>query len=206
MIFTINNISTDGDQSAAGNETKIKQTDAAEQEIKIEQKADTDTLHCKNHANTETLLRCNKCNEPICMKCAVQTAVGYRCKECIRGVQDKFFNAERMDYPIAFLTSLVVTAIASPIAALLLGSLGIFLAIIIMMFVGSGAGGMLAQIVRRAVGKRRGRYLRHFMIGGVVAGILVGAVIGLFFGVWVFNLPTLIFATVVSVTAYGFLR
>lgn len=179
------------------------------EETKTETKSktvQTDELYCKNHANTETLLRCNKCNEPICMKCAVQTAVGYRCKECIRDVQDKYFNAESLDYPIAFFTSMLVTAVASPIAAMFLGSLGLFLVIIIMIFIGSGAGSLLAQIVRRAVGNRRGRYLRQFMLGGVVVGLLLGAVLGLFFGIWVLNLPTLIFAIFTAITAYQFLR
>lgn len=195
MIFTINQTSAD---SAKSNPMGVDDSAI--------QKGEPDTLYCKNHANSETLLRCNKCNEPICMKCSVQTAVGFRCKECIRGVQDKYFNAERMDYPIAFLTSLVVTAIVSPIAGRLLGSIGLFFVIFIMIAIGSGAGGLLAQIVRRAVGNRRGRYLRQFMIAGVVVGLLVGAVVGLFFGVWVLNLPTLIFAVFVSVTAYQLIR
>lgn len=161
---------------------------------------DPGILYCKNHSHTETLLRCNKCNEPICMKCSVQTAVGYRCKECIRDVQDKYFNAESLDYPIAFITSLLITALVSPIASLLLGSLGLFFVIIIMVLVGSGAGGVLAQIVRRAVGNRRGRYLRQFMLGGVVVGLLIGLLLGLL------NLPALIFAIFVASTAYRLLR
>lgn len=160
----------------------------------------TDELYCKNHPNTETLLRCNKCNEPICMKCSVQTAVGYRCKECIRDVQDKYFNAESLDYPIAFFTSLVVTAVFAPFASILLGSLGFFFVIILMILIGSGAGGLLAQIVRRAVGNRRGRYLRQFMLGGVAVGLLVAMLLGLL------NMWALVFAVFVAITAYQLLR
>ncbi len=36
---------------------------------------------CANHPNRETMLRCNRCEKPICIHCAVLTEVGYRCKE-----------------------------------------------------------------------------------------------------------------------------
>src|SRR6266700_3112765 len=51
---------------------------------------DTDTLYCANHPTVATSLRCNKCNKPICHKCAVLTPVGYRCRECVRGQQQVF--------------------------------------------------------------------------------------------------------------------
>src|SRR5215216_5549585 len=73
-------------------------------------------LYCANHPDTETLLRCNRCEKPICLKCAVLTDVGYRCKECIRGVQASYFNAIPTDNIIGFGVATVVTAIAAPIA------------------------------------------------------------------------------------------
>ena len=38
--------------------------------------ANTDTLYCANHPTIATSLRCNRCNKPICHKCAVLTPVG----------------------------------------------------------------------------------------------------------------------------------
>src|SRR5688572_1664775 len=35
------------------------------------------TLYCVNHPDTETLLRWNRCERPICLRCAVLTDVGY---------------------------------------------------------------------------------------------------------------------------------
>ena len=58
-------------------------------------------MYCANHPDTETLLRCNKCNKPICLKCAVQTPVGYRCKECVREQQDVYYNGTTSDNLIA---------------------------------------------------------------------------------------------------------
>lgn len=176
----------------------------------------SDALYCANHPDTETYLRCNRCNKPICLKCAVQTAVGYRCKECIRGVQDKYFNAETRDYPIAFGVSMIVTAIAAPLAGFLIGRFGFF-GLLIAFFLGSSAGGILAQIIRRAVGKRRGRYLRHWALAGVIMGLLVsGPILGLVLVGWplglvvgfgmLLNLPMLLFTILAAATTYQLLR
>jgi hypothetical protein len=167
----------------------------------------TDKLYCANHPNVETLLRCNKCDKPICTKCAVRTAVGYRCKECIRAQQGIYYNAETWDNPIALLVSLVVTVIATPIAGRLLGVFGL-LGIILALVIGSGAGGLLAQIIRWAVQRRRGRLLQYFALAGIILGILGGSVLALFLGVGfpLFSLPVLVFAFLVATTAYQILR
>ena len=156
--------------------------------------------YCANHPNVETLLRCNRCGKLICMKCSQLTDVGYRCKECIRGVQDTYFNAEGRDNPLAFIISFIIAAIVSPIVGLLLGAYGIW-GLFIAVMIGSGAGGLLAQIIRAAVGRRRGRYLSHFAIGGIVLGALVGILLAPFS-----FLPIGIFVFLAATTAYRFLR
>jgi hypothetical protein len=42
------------------------------------------TLRCARHPNTETVLRCGRCETPICPRCAIQTPVGARCPTCAR--------------------------------------------------------------------------------------------------------------------------
>ncbi|MBI4234527.1 MAG: hypothetical protein HY686_08810 [Chloroflexi bacterium] len=39
-------------------------------------------MQCINHPRIDTVLRCGKCDRPICGKCMVPTPVGARCKEC----------------------------------------------------------------------------------------------------------------------------
>ena len=163
-------------------------------------------IYCANHPDTETLLRCNRCEKPICLKCAVLTDVGYRCKECIRGVQSSYFNANATDNIIGFGIALVVAAIASPIAGLVFAFVPFFIGIILAFAIGSGAGGALAQIIRASVGRRRGRYLRHFTLAGIVLGVLIGGVMGLLFGIPVFSLTTLAFTVLSTITAYQILR
>lgn len=176
-------------------------TDEAEQGV------ETGALYCANHPEVETLLRCNKCGKPICLKCAVQTPVGYRCRECVRQQQDVYFNAADWDNVIAFGVGFLITLVATPLTSAILGRM-FFFGIIIALFIGASAGGILAQIIRWAVGKRRGRYLPLFALGGVVLGFLMGSVgLGLLFGVLAIpSIPMLIFAFLAITTAYQILR
>jgi hypothetical protein len=42
----------------------------------------SDTLRCARHPNTETVLRCGRCETPICQRCMVMSPVGARCPTC----------------------------------------------------------------------------------------------------------------------------
>jgi MFS family permease len=120
-------------------------------------------LHCANHPSTETTLRCNRCEKPICAKCAVLTPTGYRCKECVRGQQKVFDTAEARDYFIA----VPVAGILSFIGGLIVPSLGFFT-----IFLAPAAGGIIAEIVRRTIQKRRSMRLFQFITAAVVIGAL----------------------------------
>ena len=74
---------------------------------------DDEVVYCTVHPNAETALRCNRCGRPMCTRCAVRTPVGYRCKECVREQQDKFFDAQMIDYLIAAGVSLVASFFAA---------------------------------------------------------------------------------------------
>lgn len=126
------------------------------------------TLYCANHPNRETTLRCNRCEKPICPQCAVQTPVGYRCQECVRGQQKVFDNSTTIDYPIAAFVSFVGVGIAVAVLDLL-GFWGLFVSPIV--------GGGLAEIVRWAVRRRRSRRLPMAAILGGAAGAFIYLVI-----------------------------
>jgi len=40
------------------------------------------TLRCARHPHTETVLRCGRCDTPICARCLVMSPVGARCPTC----------------------------------------------------------------------------------------------------------------------------
>lgn len=175
---------------------------------KVENQAPDAVLHCKNHPDRETLLRCNKCGEPICTQCAVLTDVGYRCNDCIREVQNNYFNALTQDNPVAFIVGFIVTLIATPIIGAILPRFGFFLGSIIAILIGSSAGGILAQIIRSAVGKRRGRNLRWFAMAGIVLGVLLGSIITLLFTGFfpLLTIPMLVFTVLALGTAHQMLK
>jgi hypothetical protein len=132
-----------------------------------------ETLYCINHPRTPTSLRCNKCGNPICPKCAVQTPVGFRCKDCIRGQQAVFYTANNLDYVIAAAIGLL----GGGLGAAIIGRLGLFFAF----FLSPLAGALIAEAVRFAV-RRRGRYT--WLVVGVaiaVATLAVAALPLLFF-------------------------
>lgn len=131
-------------------------------------------LFCANHPNRQTMLRCNKCNKPICPECAVQTPVGYRCKECVRGLQAKFYTADSRNQAAGYA--------AAALAGLLLGGagflLGLFMAgffgLLLAFFLGPALGGALSELIWRAMGRKRARNfnLIAVLIAGVIAAPL----------------------------------
>lgn len=121
------------------------------------------TLYCANHPDTETTLRCNRCEKPICPRCAVLTPTGYRCKECVRGQQKIFETALWYDYVLAALVSGVLAYIGSRIVPLV-GFFTIFLAPL--------AGMVIAEAIRLVVRRRRSKRLFQLATLAAVIGSL----------------------------------
>ena len=162
------------------------------------------SLTCANHPDRETLLRCNKCGKPICISCAVRTPVGYRCTDCVREQQNIYFNAMGRDNIVALAVGFALTLIVAPIVGFLLGSIGFF-GFFIAFIIGSGAGTLVARIIRRAVGNRRGRKLPHWALAGIILGVAPWAFFFLLTGGRVF-LMLLLFAGLTIASAFPQLR
>jgi len=121
-------------------------------------------MFCANHPDTETSLRCNRCEKPICSKCAVLTPTGYRCEECIKGQQRVFDTAQTVDYGIA----ISLAGILSFIGGLIIPNLGFFT-----IFLAPGAGIIIAELIRRAISRRRSKRLFQWTAAAVVLGSLL---------------------------------
>jgi tetratricopeptide (TPR) repeat protein len=126
---------------------------------------DDTVLYCANHPNVETMLRCNRCGKPICTRCAVQTPVGYRCKQCVGQQQAAFYSGGVADYVIGGVIALLLGGVASFLMAML-GAW--FFALIL----GPTVGVAIAEVVRFAVRRRRSRYLWLVVGAGIVVGSL----------------------------------
>lgn len=127
-------------------------------------------LVCANHLARETTLRCNRCDKPICVDCAVQTPVGYRCTECVRGQQEVFETASNLQVGVAAVIAGVGAAIAIGILSFL-GFFGLILAPV--------AGGGIAGLVRVSMRGGRSRNLPMAAAVGAGAGVLAYGLIRL---------------------------
>jgi hypothetical protein len=146
------------------------------------------TLYCENHPNVETSLRCRNCNKPICAKCAVLTPTGYKCRECVRGQQKVFDTAVWYDYLVGF----VVAAVLSFLGSLIASRLGWFI-----LFLAPIAGGIIAEVVRFAIRRRRARGL--FLT--IAAAAAVGALVGILYE----QFPLIVFLLTQGGGSFGFL-
>src|SRR4030043_1083094 len=115
-------------------------------------------MYCANHPGVETSLHCNKCEKPICAKCAVLTPTGYRCKECVKEQQKTFETALWFDYPLVF----IIVAILAYLGSLIAARIGFF-TILLAPF----AGGLIAEVARLITRRRRSK--RLFILAAVAA-------------------------------------
>lgn len=133
-------------------------------------------VHCANHPGVETSLRCNRCEKPICVKCAMRTPTGYRCKECVRGQQKIFVTARWHDYLLGF----GAAAVGSFLASLLVGAVSMFFFGLLVIFLAPGAGIFIAEVVRFVTRRRRSPALFKTAVAGVIVGglpaLLVSAI------------------------------
>ncbi len=128
-----------------------------------------ETLYCVNHPNTETLLRCYRCNRPVCTKCVTRTPVGLICRDCLRNQRAGYYTATSIDYAIAALVGTIVSIIGGGLAAIFGGFF------LIAIFYGPFAGGIIAEIIHRSIQRRRGRYVWLVACASVLVGGLIGA-------------------------------
>lgn len=125
--------------------------------------------YCEVHPDRETSLRCNKCGRLMCQDCAVSTPVGYRCKQCVRQHDDKFFSASQNDYVIIA----AICAVASAITAAIVLQIGI--PPLFLIFIAIPLGGGISELGLRLTQRRRGRQSANIAAASVVIGGLIGA-------------------------------
>jgi len=120
-------------------------------------------LYCSNHPGVPTSLRCNRCEKPICIKCAVLTPTGYRCRECVRGQQKVYETAQWLDFPLACGLAFILAFLGSFLAQAMF-----FLTIFVAPIVGT----IIAEVVRVVVRRRRSKRLFQAVAISAVLGSL----------------------------------
>ncbi len=125
-------------------------------------------LYCYRHPKSETYVRCGRCDQPICPKCAVQGPVGFRCRQCglVKSAAVTDFSPQQLGLGLAI-----------PIGSgLILGYLGGGLGFY-SIFLAFFAGAFIAEAFVRFVGMKRGPVVRTMLYGGLVAGYALGALV-----------------------------
>ena len=150
--------------------------------------------YCARHPQRDTELRCNRCERYMCIDCAVRTPVGYTCRECVRGHEDKFFEGGAVDYGLVAATC----AVGGALTAFALPLLGGFLIAGFIARPGKSAG-TAAQIALQLTRRRRGRYSGYVAAAAVLAGGIASALL-LVGGVGLF---TLLYLALASSAAYA---
>ena len=121
---------------------------------------------CARHKNTQTRLRCGRCETPICTKCTRIGPTGARCPSC---------SSNRTQHIYQLSTHHILVALAT---ALVLGSLGGWLARwpligFFVIFYALGAGTLIGRAITRVTGGKRGTVLAAIAIIGIVLGALL---------------------------------
>lgn len=133
--------------------------------------APDEATYCAVHTDVEASLRCIRCNRYMCIKCVVQSPVGYICRECARQQDNRFFNASNPDYVIVF----AVCAVLTGIGAAIIGATGF--PIFFLLFLGLPIGGAIGEAALRATKRRRGRYSQWVATAGAVIGGFAGGIL-----------------------------
>ena len=123
-------------------------------------------MKCATHPDVETSLACSKCGKPICPRCLVQTPVGARCRDCARADRLPTYALQPTHY-LKAIGVMVVVSIAAGFAWVLAEAVIPFLGIFNIMLAG-GVGYVIAELVSRAVNRKRGPVLAVIASIGVL--------------------------------------
>lgn len=123
--------------------------------------ADDGALRCYRHPDRETWVRCGRCDQPICSRCAMQGPVGFRCRQCGTPSYDPLTSLRPTQLVIGF----GISALGGLVIGLVGGRIGIF-GLLLAWF----AGGLIADAVIRFVGFKRGPRMMVTLFGGILVG------------------------------------
>ena len=131
-------------------------------------------LYCYRHPDRETWVRCGRCDQPICTKCAMQGPVGLRCKTCGKPSRDALASLK----PNQIAIGLAVTAGLGAVVGYFGAQFGFF-----MIVLGFFAGSIIAEALDRTIGIKRGARILALAIAGIALGGALGASLSLV-GMW----------------------
>lgn len=127
---------------------------------------------CLRHPDTETMLRCSTCGDPICPKCMIIAPVGVRCPSCVNYEHNPLVHIQTR-----YLLRGVAGGVGAGIAAGII--LGLFLSFIgfFTLIIWAGAGYLVGQATSAAANRSRAKPLQYVAGGSVVLAFAIFSVV-----------------------------
>ena len=125
------------------------------------------TYYCAQHKDTQTSLRCGRCNTPVCPRCRIHGPVGIRCLDCGRPPQLPQYQVSTPLILRAVGASLALGITGGVVLVLLaLSGFGLFFYLI----AAAGFGYVVSEGTSYAANRKRGRTLAIIAVIGTILG------------------------------------
>jgi len=134
-------------------------------------------MQCVLHPNTETLLRCSKCEMAICDRCAVQTPVGTRCPECANVQKIPTYVLPKPQLTQAIVVALAVGLVLGAFFGLFQNAIPIRIIWIYGPLVFIGSGYVVGEAIARVTNRKRAPVLQGLAMGGYALAVVAYVII-----------------------------
>lgn len=121
---------------------------------------------CARHKNTQTRLRCGRCEKPICPKCTVMAPTGARCRDCVSNRDAHMYQVTPRHYALAFGAS----ALAGALGVFLIDIAGAFWLWVLLY--APAIGPVLGRLITQITGGKRGPRVAFVVSLGLIGGAL----------------------------------
>jgi hypothetical protein len=170
----------------------------------MEAVTEVEVVHCARHPGVETVLRCGRCETPICPKCAISTPVGMRCPVCAQVRRPPVYDVSGRWLWRAIGLALVLAVGGGLAFNLLLGLVGrsiIFAGLLYLL-----AGVAIPEALSAAANRKRGPRLQALAVATVVLATQWSMLLGLAFGHVSLNVVSLLLSALAAAVAWNRLR
>ena len=132
-------------------------------------------MQCTFHKDSETLLRCSKCELPICDRCTVQTPVGARCPECANVQRIPTYNLSTQQLIQAIGVSMVLGLVLGLAFGLCQNLIPFRMVWIYVPAAFVSSGYVIGESISRVTNRKRAPVLQGLAIGGYAIAFMMYA-------------------------------
>jgi hypothetical protein len=142
-----------GDEPVSeGSQDKDMNTRPGAQQSEPSGTSQTSGLECAFHPGVPTVLRCGKCDRPICPRCLIQTPVGGRCRDCAQMRRLPMYEASPADLVRGALVAIglgIAGGVGLGFFVVLFPRLGLLFSFLVTLGLGYVIGGFFSDLMNR---------------------------------------------------------